>query len=67
MFDVVNEFRCPAGHKCYLNDSYVKDSTELRCEKCHEKWKYQDGAYVCAECKYIAHEKCPSDYILVID
>jgi len=26
---------------------------------CNKKGKCKDGAYVCAECIYVVHEKCP--------
>jgi len=57
---------CPSGHKCNLTrQPYVVDSdnndmlvTEFKCKICDKKGKFKDIYYVCAYCKYYAHEKC---------
>jgi len=40
-------------------DSDNKNITEFKCKICEKKGKCEDGAYVCAQCKYVVHKKCP--------
>jgi len=48
---------CPAGHICKVTRDKFK--TRFLCKICDERGNFKDGAYVCVQCKYAVHEKCP--------
>jgi len=44
-----------------------KEITEFKCEICYKRGKFEDGAYICIDCKYAVHEKCAYVYFHNID